>query len=50
MYGRGLLTATLNAERVVEKPSDRPALLDCYGKSLDQLRAEGRVLELARTK
>jgi len=50
IYGRGSLTGTLNARGVMVKPSDRPALLDCYDKSLDQLRAEGRVLEFQRTK
>jgi hypothetical protein len=30
---------------VVEAPSNRPAALDCYGKTLDQLRAMGRLFE-----
>jgi hypothetical protein len=45
----GRLSATVNAKGVVEAPSNRPAALDCYGKTLDQLRAIGRVIELKRT-
>jgi hypothetical protein len=40
----------LNAERVVKPPSDRPATLDCYGKTLDQLRAIGRLIAFQRTR
>jgi hypothetical protein len=45
----GRLSATVNAKGLVEPPSDRTAALDCYGKTLDQLRAMGRVIELKRT-
>jgi hypothetical protein len=46
----GQLSNTLNAERVVQPPSDRPAASDCYGKTLDQLRAMGRLIEFQRTR
>jgi hypothetical protein len=49
IYGRGQLSATLNAQRVVEAPSNRPGVLDCFGQSVDQLRAGGRVIEFQRT-
>jgi len=39
----------VNAKGVVEAPSNRPAVLDCFGKTLDQLRSIGRVIELKRT-
>jgi hypothetical protein len=44
----GRLSATVNAKGVVEAPSNRPAALDCYGKTLDQLRTIGRVIEFKR--
>ncbi|MBR0703060.1 hypothetical protein JQ599_24355 [Bradyrhizobium diazoefficiens] len=44
----GRLNATLNAARVIATPSDRPAGLDCFGKTLDQLRAMGRLIPLQR--
>ena len=44
----GRLSSTLNAKGVVEPPSSRPANLDCFGKTLDQLRAMGRVIEFQR--
>ena len=46
VYGRGQLSANLNAERVVEPPANRTAALDCYGKSLNQWRASGRLVDL----
>ncbi len=46
VYGRGTLTANLGVERVVEPPRNRVVALDCYGKSLEQLRATGRLVEL----
>jgi hypothetical protein len=45
---RGQHTATLNADRLVVSPSNRAIVLDCYGKSLDQLRAMGRLIPLQR--
>jgi hypothetical protein len=41
----GKIGATVNAEGVVVAPTNRPAGLDCYGKSLDELRSKGRVME-----
>ena len=46
---RGQHTATLNADRVLVAPTDRATVLDCYGKSLDQLRTMGRLIPLQRT-
>jgi hypothetical protein len=46
----GKLGATINAKGVVVVPADRPTGLDCYGKTLDELRSSGRVMELQRTK
>ena len=46
----GRLSVTVNAKGVAEPPSNRPANLDCFGKTLDQLRAMGRVSEFQRTR
>jgi hypothetical protein len=46
----GRLSATLNAKGVVAAPTNRPAGLDCYGKTLDELRPGGRIMEFQRTK
>jgi hypothetical protein len=46
----GQLANTVNAMGVVVPPSNRPANLDCHGKTLDQLRATGRVVEFQRTR
>ena len=46
----GKLSATLNAKGVVEAPTNRPAGVDCYGKTLADLRTNGRVLEFQRPK
>ena len=46
----GKTGATLNAEGVVVTPTNRPANLDCYGKTLDELRSNGRVMEFQRTR
>jgi hypothetical protein len=48
--GNGKLSATLNAKGVVEAPTNRPAGVDCYGKTLDELRSKGRVMEFQHTK
>jgi hypothetical protein len=50
MATNGRLSATVNSKGVVEPPSNRPAQLDCYGKTLDQLRAIGRASEFQRTR
>jgi hypothetical protein len=41
----GGLSATVNAKGVVVAPTDRPAGLDCFGKTLDELRASGRLMD-----
>ena len=46
----GQLAATVNAKRMVEPPQDRPAVFDCFGKTLDELRAIGRIIEFQRTR
>ena len=45
----GKLTATVNANGVVEAPTNRPAGVDCYGRTLDELRSSGRTMEFQRT-
>jgi hypothetical protein len=44
----GRLSATVNAKGVVAVPTNRPAGLDCYGKTLDELRSNGRIMEFQR--
>ena len=46
----GKLGATVNAKGVVVAPTNRPAGLDCYDKTLDELRSKGRLMEFQRTK
>jgi hypothetical protein len=46
----GRLSATVNAKGVVAAPTNRPAGLDCYGKTLDELRSSGRIMEFQPTK
>jgi uncharacterized membrane protein len=46
----GKIGATVNAEGVVVAPTNRPANLDCYGKTLDELRASGRVMDFQRAR
>jgi hypothetical protein len=46
----GQTAATVNARRIVEPPKDRPAVFDCFGKSIDELRALGRTIEVQRTR
>ena len=41
----GRLSVTMNTKGVLEPPSNRPATADCFGKTLEQLRATGRVIE-----
>jgi hypothetical protein len=47
-YIAGDLSVTVNAKGVVEPPSDRPASGDCFGKTLNELRTAGRVMEFTR--
>jgi hypothetical protein len=50
-YQGGRLSATVNAKtRVVEPPGNRPPGLDCYGKTLDEPRSSGRVMEFQRAR
>jgi hypothetical protein len=44
----GRLSATVNAKGVVAAPANRPAGLDCYGKTLDELCSNGRIMEFQR--
>jgi hypothetical protein len=46
----GRLSATVNAKGVVAAPTNRPAGVDCYGKTLDELRSNGRIWEFQRTR
>jgi hypothetical protein len=46
----GRLSAMVNAKGVVAQPTNRPAGVDCYGKTLDELRSSGRILDFQRTK
>ena len=48
-YISGDLWATVNAKGLVQPPSNRPAGGDCFGKTLKELRAAGRVMEFKRT-
>ena len=49
-YISGDLSVTVNAKGVVRPPSDRPAGGDCFGKTLKELRAAGRVMEFKPNK
>ena len=46
----GRLDATVNAKGVVVSPTNRPPGIDCYGKTLDELRSNGRIMDFQRTK
>jgi hypothetical protein len=46
----GKLSATVNANGVVQAPTNRPAGVDCYGKTLADLRSNGRVMDFKPTK
>ncbi len=46
----GKLTVTVNAKGVVVMPTSRPAGVDCFGKTLDELRANGRVMDFQRSR
>ena len=41
----GRLSVTLNVKGVLEKPPNRAAAGDCFGKTVDQLRANGNLIE-----
>jgi hypothetical protein len=44
------LTTTVHANGLVAMPTNRPAVSDCFGKTLDELRSSGRIMEFQRTK
>ena len=44
-YVSGNLSVTVNANGAVQAPGNRPAGHDCFGKTLKELRAAGRVVE-----
>jgi hypothetical protein len=46
----GQLGAMVDARGTVVVPANRPAGLDCYGKTLDELRSSGRTMEFQHTK
>jgi hypothetical protein len=46
----GRLSAIVNAKGVVAAPTNRPVGVDCYGKTLDELRSNGRIMDFQRTK
>src|SRR4029079_1761156 len=46
----GRLSAMVNAKGVVAAPTNRPVGLDCYGKTLDELRSIGRIMDFQRAK
>ena len=48
-YVSGDLSVTVDVKGLVQPPSDRPAAGDCFGKTLEELRAAGRVMEFKRT-
>ncbi len=46
----GRIAGAVNAKGVVIAPTNRPATSDCFGKTLDELRSNGRVMEFQRTR
>jgi hypothetical protein len=46
----GKLAAMVDAKGVVVAPTNRPPGVDCYGKTLDELRSNSRILDFQRTK
>jgi hypothetical protein len=46
----GRLIVKVNAKGLVEAPTDRRGSVDCYGKTLDELRSSGRILEFQKAK
>jgi hypothetical protein len=46
----GRLDAVVNAKGVVVPPTNRPSGIDCFGKTLDELRSNGRIMDFQRTK
>jgi hypothetical protein len=50
LTANGKLGATLSAKGVVLAPANRPAVMDCIGKTVDELRANGRVMDFQRAR
>jgi hypothetical protein len=46
----GNLNVTVNAKGLVLAPTNRPSGVDCYGKTLDELRTNGRIMDFQRTR
>jgi hypothetical protein len=46
----GRLIVKVNAKGLIEAPTDRRGSVDCYGKTLDELRSSGRILEFQKAK
>jgi hypothetical protein len=46
----GKLGVTVNAKGVALAPTNRPASQDCFGKTMDELRADGRVMDFQRAR
>ena len=46
----GRLSAIVDAKGLVAAPTNRPAGVDCYGKTLDELRSSGRILDFQHAK
>ena len=44
------MSVTVNAKGVAIAPTNRPAVLDCLGKTLDELRASGRITDFQRAR
>ena len=42
------LSVTVHANGIVATPTNRPPVADCYGKTLDELRSSGRLIEPQR--
>jgi hypothetical protein len=45
LSANGKIGSTVNAQGVVVAPANRPAALDCFGKTVDDLRGIGRVMD-----
>ena len=50
LSGDGKLGATLSAKGVVLAPTNRAAIVDCFGMTLDELRASGRIMDFQRAR
>jgi hypothetical protein len=46
----GQLSVTVSAKRIIEDPDNRAGEVDCYGKTIDELRGMSRTVEFQRTR